>query len=119
MTGRPARLLGMDLIVRSLRGELSAEEAEQLAAWRSHSPANEAYYQRQQRLWKLLAGADLADNAGQPPSASELIAESGIRPMRAERPRSRKRWWGWIPAGAAVALAAGAALVFMPRALQS
>jgi len=95
-----------DLITRSLAGELSSQEADQLSAWRSESPANEAYYRRRIQLWEWLSRADRSNDTGPPPRAAELIRRSGIRAFRgvqAELPRSRR--WSIAAMGAAAAAA--------------
>lgn len=101
-----------ELIERALRGEATAAELAELAAWRSAAPEHEERYRRTERLVSAARGLRPAvDASARRPSAASIIA--GARSGRTDRADQAVRvgrrarvhhWGGWAVAAAAVVL---------------
>jgi ferric-dicitrate binding protein FerR (iron transport regulator) len=95
------------LIERVVRGEASADERAELAAWRRLTPENERHFRRTERL--IVAASERRPRGGVPPrpSADALLAASAAR-TAAGRARGGARWlpWGVAAAASAAALVA-------------
>lgn len=103
------------LIIQTLKAELSEAELRELEAWRKASPANERHYHEFVALWKLSEqGDDIA--IAPPPSVADILGKDAVacpeltpisRDRRADRSvASRRTWWRRWPRVAAVAAAA-------------
>ena len=98
------------LIVSWLAGTASAQEEEQLRAWRAQSPGNERLFQDLARLWNAVPAA-LPPAAVPPvPDVHELIGRAGIRPLSARRSLTRVRLRRWVLLSAATAAAVALAV---------
>lgn len=99
-----------DLIVRSLRGELTAEEQHRLRTWRGDAHANEVRYRSMARTWELTGLVAPAAVVGSgPPSVESILAradrEGRSSPPVPERHRRRTLAARWAPMAAAAAAA--------------
>ncbi len=94
-----------DLLLRFLRGETGEDENRQVAAWLDQSAEHRAQLEQLETVLLLARGRDQRMDAGQPPTASEIIFQAGLR--AADVPAPRVAWYRrtLIP----VAFAAGAA----------
>jgi len=80
-----------ELIHRSLRDELTSEESERLARWRSESAANEQQYRRTTRLLEVMRREDVSIR---PAPAVEALLSRRRAPesLTWRRPRRRGLW---------------------------
>jgi transmembrane sensor len=99
-----------ELICRSWKGELSAEEQQRLLAWRRHSRRNAEYYRDLHRALELAECAALDVEIPPPPSIDTLLCRSA-RAVRNQRSRARR--WATPLRGGAVAIAAAAAIALL------
>lgn len=83
-----------ELISRSVKRRMTDVEEEQLAMWRSVSPANELYFQE---LSRLLRAATHGDSIVGAPKAADLIELAGIGRSDDDRRRPRQALpvWGY------------------------
>jgi ferric-dicitrate binding protein FerR (iron transport regulator) len=86
-----------EMILRSIRGELSAHEERMLAGQRRADPAVEARYKEFEQLWRLTARKEPAAHPSRP-SAFDIL-----RAAKAQDQVRVRRWWKPIAAGAAAA----------------
>src|SRR5438093_433727 len=93
------------LILRSLEGTATAQEDEQLRAWRAASAENERLYQDFARLWNVLPEAYHMDKVGPVPDARELIGRAGIRRLPGRQWAAPLRLVRWVGLGSAAAAA--------------
>lgn len=80
-----------DLILSSLKGEISAAESAELLLWRGASDENERRYQHIAKLWELRHLVEPALHVAAPPAAADILRRGLPRRVRKER-RREGRW---------------------------
>jgi len=99
-----------ELLIRSLRGDASEFERQQVLAWRRASLENEKRFREMSRLWALAAIDEPADYPPKP-SADELLERARsrgvIRHVIRHRAAALLKTWPGRAVAAAILLAAG------------
>jgi len=101
-----------ELIIRSLLGQLSAAEADQLAQWREASPANERRYHDVVGVWETTSELRGAIPVRRTRAATPAVGQRIATPAPASLGRSR-----WLPAGLLPWAVAAAAVLTLGIAL--
>lgn len=104
-----------ELIIRSLQGQATPAEEEQLRAWRNAALENERYYRSQSRAWRLVALIE--PGSGPPPSFTLDAHRHGRSPLPLDHRRGLRfpRRLGWAAAIVALLAATPLALRWASR----
>ncbi|MGD8321945.1 MAG: FecR domain-containing protein [Gemmatimonadota bacterium] len=96
-----------ELILRHLAGETTDVEKHRLEKWRASSPANEAWFQETQILWKGLESVTGPRSKSRLPDIDAMVAEAERRRSRDRASRSRRAFlrspWTAYAVAAAIA----------------